>query len=361
MTLRHLFSAVILSACFSSSSSAQNQPPISRPGPVPPSPVPVLPGTVVPQSQQANQLPIPIQLQIEMANQQPVPEPLQTVAANQQTTPTTKQPNPPPIPPSSQTFPESKPPQQPIKEPGERFKKMEEPPGFPEIAFGNGHWCWTGWRYGPRVAPSWEYPGLGGGPQITYPWGKPGYTGHNDERSQEKSCRLWGPPVPVYTPVPEVNTEGKHKLPNRNVSSPGLIYGWVGPFPASPRFKHYDVNVFAQPGVDLSTGRPLGVPDKPPSGGGSDQKKSAASMTLTLKVPHPEAEVYVDGVKTAQTGIERTFISPDLEPGKDFRYELTVRWLDQGVKREQTKIVLGSSGQIIPLDFTAPEVIRAEK
>ena len=344
MTLKRLSSAVFVSAFGPAVGFAQSQPVvIPAESAVPTSPAPVLPGTIDPQFPPGNGLPLPI--------------PLQNTAANQSTN-RPPQPNPPPIPPTPES--DTKPAPQPTKEPGERFKKPDGQPGFPEAAFSDGHWCWTGWKYGPRIAPTWEYPGLGGGPGVTYPWGMPGYTGHNDERSLQKCCRLWGIPVPVYTPVPQPEAGNTRHFPGRNVSSPGLIYGWVGPFPASPRFKHYAVDVWAQPGVDLSTGRPNSDPAKVP-GSGSDQKKSQAYMTLAVKVPHPEAEVFVDGVKTAQTGIERTFSSPDLEPGKEFRYELTVRWLDQGVKREKTQIVLGSSGQVIPLDFTAPEVIRAEK
>jgi uncharacterized protein (TIGR03000 family) len=185
-----------------------------------------------------------------------------------------------------------------------------------------------------------------------------------------KICRLWGPPVPVYTPVPEPTDPKKLIYPGRNISSPGFVYGWVGPFPASPRFRNYAVNSWAQPNVDLSTGRPGGEKDKElrkPAGtsdsrypaGDGETKKSVSYMTLLVKVPQAGAEVYVDGNKTTQTGMDRTFSSPELEPGREFQYEVTVRWVERGLTYEKKKVVIGSSGEVIPLDFTAPEVVRA--
>lgn len=301
------------------------------------------------QSPGANQLPLPAPLQSRPANLLPVPVPLQTTISTQ-----------PPIPPSPETFPPKEgPPATPIKEPTDRFKRPEGEPQYPESAFGPGHWHWSGWRYGPRVAPHEEYPGLGGGPQVTYPWGMPGYTGRNGECSLEKTCRLWGPPVPVYTPIPQPTDPKNLIYPGRNISSPGFVYGWIGPFPASPRYKHYAVNSWAQPGVDLSTGGPNSNNNK--LGGGSNPSKPGGSMTISMKVPNPTAEVFVGGVKTTQTGTDRTFSSPDLEDGKEFLYEVTVRWIDQGVTHEKKKNVIITSGQVIALDFTAPEVVRAEK
>jgi uncharacterized protein (TIGR03000 family) len=249
-----------------------------------------------------------------------------------------------------------------IREPEERFVRPEGELGYPDSMFGKGHWHWSGWRYGPRVAPTFEYPGLGGGPKVIYPWGEPGYSGRNGPASLDKCCRLWGPPVPVYTPIPEHETKNLI-YPGRNVSSPGFVYGWVGPFPASPRPKHPTVNSWAQPGADLSTGHP-GNDEKtknPSNPGGGDAKKSVGFMTLSVKVPDPSAELLVNGVTTSQTGTERTFSSPELESGKEFQYEVTVRWLERGAINVQKKLVVGSSGDVIPLDFTVPEVLRAER
>jgi uncharacterized protein (TIGR03000 family) len=123
--------------------------------------------------------------------------------------------------------------------------------------------------------------------------------------------------------------------------------------------------------VDLSTGRPgeerdnelkkpVGInPDN--SGGDGEPKKAVGYMTIALKVPQPSAEVYVNGTKTSQTGLDRLFSSPELEAGKEFQYEVRVRWVENGVTCEKMKLVIGSSGETIPLDFNAPEIVRAGK
>ncbi|HEV3387077.1 MAG TPA: hypothetical protein VG097_19820, partial [Gemmata sp.] len=150
-------------------------------------PSPLLPATLVPRTSPPIQLPDPIPPQNKPESAPAIPD---FVDQTQ-------------VPEEPQDKKETSRAVQSIREPGDRFRKPEGEPGFPEAAFGNGHWHWSGFRYGPRIAPSWEYPGLGGGPKVTYPWGSPGYTGRNDEKSLNRVCRLWGPQVPVYTPVPE--------------------------------------------------------------------------------------------------------------------------------------------------------------
>jgi uncharacterized protein (TIGR03000 family) len=79
-----------------------------------------------------------------------------------------------------------------------------------------------------------------------------------------------------------------------------------------------------------------------------------ASLILSVKVPQPTAEIFVDGVKTAQTGLDRTFESPPLEAGKQFKYELTARWVEGGAIREVKKAVIGTPGEVVRVDFTMP-------
>lgn len=302
------------------------------PGGQPVSTVPVSPAL-------PNQLPLPGTLQgSSVAGQLPIPAP--THPENQLPPPAGL-----PTPPAA------------MREPGDRFRQMEGT--FPENAFGNGKWCWTGWRFGPCVAPFWEYPGLGGGPKVDYPWGSPGYTGWRNGQETQDRWRFWGPQVPVYTPVPQAADPSKLIYPGRNVSSPGFVYGWIGPFPASPRFKHYAVNVWPQPGTDLSTGG--NKPETNMPSGVNSPKSPPSSMSLSVKVPVSGAEVYVDGAKTHQTGTDRNFSSPDLKPGQTYRYEVTVRWVDKGKPCEQSRIVIGTAGDAIALDFTSPEGLQAGK
>src|SRR6476660_9340519 len=99
----------------------------------------------------------------------------------------------------------------------------------------------------PYPAPYWNYPGLYGGPYVTtgYPFvGWPGYRGAFGSY-WTNGLSLYGPPVPVYGPIPGVL--GNNDLVNQWHARPTLgggfgYYGWVGPFRASPRPRYPSVN-----------------------------------------------------------------------------------------------------------------------
>jgi uncharacterized protein (TIGR03000 family) len=221
--------------------------------------------------------------------------------------------------------------------------------------FGPGSFC-TGWPYGPREAPPWSYPGLVGGPYVGYPWGWPGYSGRAGQ-NWSNGLSLYGPPVPVYGPVPGVL--GNDDLVRQWKYGPGvgMPFGWVGVYAASPRPKPLTVNVW-----------PVIVESVPGAGcpgagckGAANPAAPGGCLVLSVKVPQPAAEVYVDGVKTVQTGTDRIFESPPLEAGKAFRYELVVRWVERGVTWEKKKVVTGTPGEVVRVDFTAPDVVVTGK
>ena len=208
--------------------------------------------------------------------------------------------------------------------------------------YGNGLY-----RYGRYPAPPgyWNYPGLAGGPYIGtggYPFvGWPGYRGANGA-FWSNGLSLYGPPVPVYGPIPGVF--GNSDLVEQWRASPTLgggfgYYGWVGPFRASPRpFP----NVNAWPVIE-----PIG-----PAVVQIAPTIQSASLHLSVKVPQPAAEVFVDGVKTTQTGTDRIFESPPLEEGKVYAYEIVVRWVQGGATVEKKKTVTGKPGEVIRVDLT---------
>ena len=39
------------------------------------------------------------------------------------------------------------------------------------------------------------------------------------------------------------------------------------------------------------------------------------------------------------------------------RYELTARWVERGVTYEKRKAVTGTPGEVVRVDFTAPDVV----
>ena len=216
--------------------------------------------------------------------------------------------------------------------------------------------------YGAYPPPYWNYPGLAGGPYITtaYPFaGWPGYRGAFGS-FWTNGLSLYGPPVPVYGPIPGVF--GNYDLVNQWHQKPtfglGLGYfGWIGPFRASPR--PYPPTVNAWPIIESVPG-PAGVgtpvADAPgsPAPGLPTPAAAGACLHLSVKVPQPAAEVFVDGVKTSLTGTDRLFESPPLEDGKEYAYELTARWVEGGARVERKKVVVGRAGEVVRVDLTAP-------
>ena len=66
---------------------------------------------------------------------------------------------------------------------------------------------------------------------------------------------------------------------------------------------------------------------------------------LDVRVP-ADAEVFVEGDKTSQTGSERTFVSPALEPGRTFTYDIRASWAGpDGKPVEQTRQVKVQAGR----------------
>ena len=231
-------------------------------------------------------------------------------------------------------------------------------PGFGSGWFGTGYW-YSGFPYGPRVAPPWSFPGLSGGPFIGYPGGFPGFYSARAGSSWSNGLSLYGPPVPTYGPIPGVMGNQDLRRLWHDVPSPGIPFGWVGLYAASPRPRGLSVSVWpvAVEGIGPVRGSSSPAPD--PSNPGAS--KPGGCLILSVKVPQPAAEVFVDGVKTAQTGTERLFESPVLPAGQEFRYEVTARWVERGVVHERKKIVSGTPGEVVRLDFTTPEVVPTGK
>jgi len=69
----------------------------------------------------------------------------------------------------------------------------------------------------------------------------------------------------------------------------------------------------------------------------------------------PDAEVWFEGDKTMQTGQDRLFRSPPLEPGKSYTYDMKVRWMENGQPVERTRQVRVAAGEESFVNLMAPE------
>src|SRR5207245_10829800 len=86
--------------------------------------------------------------------------------------------------------------------------------------------------------------------------------------------------------------------------------------------------------VDSARPTPYYYPETS-AGAGEDQDPNVAM--LQVRVPE-NAEIWFAGSKTNQTGPVRHFVSPSLQPGRTFTYEIRARWTDASGRRlDRTK------------------------
>ncbi len=78
-------------------------------------------------------------------------------------------------------------------------------------------------------------------------------------------------------------------------------------------------------------------------GQGTGKGQGLAPAKVTMIVP-ADAKVFFDGDATTQTGTERTYLSPALPRGKQFHYNVLVRWTENGKAVEQTRRVTVRAG-----------------
>jgi uncharacterized protein (TIGR03000 family) len=83
----------------------------------------------------------------------------------------------------------------------------------------------------------------------------------------------------------------------------------------------------------------------------SDQMGTDNKAHIWLRLP-ANAEVWVNDVKTRQTGESRYFYSPPLTPGRQYSYQLRVRWMKDGKPVEETQRLLVHAGATVHRDFT---------
>jgi uncharacterized protein (TIGR03000 family) len=78
------------------------------------------------------------------------------------------------------------------------------------------------------------------------------------------------------------------------------------------------------------------------------------SAHLLLTVPE-NAEVLIEGTKTTQTGTTREFVTPQLNPGTRYVYEITVRYSDsRGNVVDDTRDIRFGADDWFSIDFTRP-------
>jgi uncharacterized protein (TIGR03000 family) len=82
------------------------------------------------------------------------------------------------------------------------------------------------------------------------------------------------------------------------------------------------------------------------------EAQSGTRAGLAITVPNAQALVWIEGTMMNQTGTMRRFTTPQLQLGKDYSYDIAVRWTDsQGELRTARRTVTFQAGDEVPVTF----------
>jgi uncharacterized protein (TIGR03000 family) len=79
----------------------------------------------------------------------------------------------------------------------------------------------------------------------------------------------------------------------------------------------------------------------------------AGTVLLNVQVP-ANAKVWIDGASTTSTGVARSFVSPQLTPGKQFTYEVKAQWTEGGQQVTRTRRIPVQAGQAVDINLQQP-------
>jgi uncharacterized protein (TIGR03000 family) len=83
---------------------------------------------------------------------------------------------------------------------------------------------------------------------------------------------------------------------------------------------------------------------------------------MTIQLPVEKADVWIEGVKSVQDKASQDYVSPQLEAGKKYHYEVRARWTDargKAVEAKRSFPIL--PGKPVLIDFTQPSSLPSEK
>lgn len=124
------------------------------------------------------------------------------------------------------------------------------------------------------------------------------------------------------------------------------------------------------PPDDYGSGMPPPAPPAAPTGwpngpGAAPHELVPAAQanvaTITIQVPTPDADVWIEGTKMRQKGTIRRFITPSLTPGAIYSYEIRAAWSANGRTVGDTQRLSVQAGDRPSLVFLTGSPVAAEK
>jgi uncharacterized protein (TIGR03000 family) len=130
-----------------------------------------------------------------------------------------------------------------------------------------------------------------------------------------------------------------------------------------------NVGVMAGPayvyGSDASTAMVVGSVGGTPNVQTRRSFYSPAEMgdraSIEVLLPDASAQVRFDDSKTEETGTDRLYTSPALNPGKTYTYTVKAQWTDKGEEVTRTADVRVQAGRVTLVDFRGKGDIRELK
>jgi uncharacterized protein (TIGR03000 family) len=133
-------------------------------------------------------------------------------------------------------------------------------------------------------------------------------------------------------------------------------YSYWGGY-SSPSY--YSGDYYSSPSTTYSYPAPsYGSPSY--SYGAMAREERANTAQVDVRVPDPNAEIWIEGSKTQQRGTLRLFESPPLNPDKNYTYDIRARWTENGREVERTKTVPVRANERANVDFSADTRSRTD-
>jgi len=132
--------------------------------------------------------------------------------------------------------------------------------------------------------------------------------------------------------------------------------GWGGWGWGYPWYGNYPSYYYTYPSVDYvypySYGFVPSAADYSANYYSPDSAAAPVSNTVQLNVQVPaNAQLWIDGYKTTQTGTMRHYTSPPLTPGMNYSYDIRARWMENGKPVERDKKVSFHAGESIDMNL----------
>jgi uncharacterized protein (TIGR03000 family) len=87
--------------------------------------------------------------------------------------------------------------------------------------------------------------------------------------------------------------------------------------------------------------------------GAAVQQGQSTAANIHVRVP-PNAQVMFDDTPTTQTGADRMFTTGPLDPSRQYSYQITARWNENGQERRETRTARVIPGRTVDVDFMSP-------